>query len=139
MFTRALPEVSNLRKLYASKEATGRIKVLVLNESLMPTELSGKKINTPRRSLFDHKQKGKDKLQEEIDAFEEAPKALVKWVPKTTSSSTSSSATTTQGFPSRWCGFRRRRTREFLRVTPPTFFTHIIMARTSAINFHILH
>ena len=36
----------------------------------------------------DHKQKGKDKLQEEIDAFEEAPKALVKWVPKTTSSST---------------------------------------------------
>ncbi|SPT20404.1 unnamed protein product [Triticum aestivum] len=36
----------------------------------------------------DHKQKGKDKLQEEIDAFEEAPKALVKWVPKTTSSTT---------------------------------------------------
>ena len=31
----------------------------------------------------------------EIDAFEEAPKALVKWVPKTTSSSTSSSTTTT--------------------------------------------
>ncbi|XBH56167.1 hypothetical protein VPH35_078071 [Triticum aestivum] len=36
----------------------------------------------------DHKKKGKDKLQEEIDAFEEAPKALVKWVPKTTSSTT---------------------------------------------------
>ena len=33
--------------------------------------------------------------QEEIDAFEEAPKALVKWIPKTTSSSTSSSTTTT--------------------------------------------
>ncbi|SPT18100.1 unnamed protein product [Triticum aestivum] len=31
----------------------------------------------------DHKQKGKDKLQEEVDAFEEAPEALVKWVPKT--------------------------------------------------------
>ena len=47
----------------------------------------------------DHKQKGKDKLQEEIDAFEEAPKALVKWVPKTTSSSTSSSTTTTPRIP----------------------------------------
>ena len=102
MFTRALPEVSNLRKLYASKEGTGRIKVLVLNESSMPMELSGKKINTPRKFVpqqekydptsfqgtqaqddlppQDHKQKGKDKLQEEIDAFEEAPKALVKWV-----------------------------------------------------------
>ena len=32
--------------------------------------------------------KGKDKLQEEIDAFEDAPKALVKWVPKTTSRTT---------------------------------------------------
>src|SRR3954469_7034992 len=32
----------------------------------------------------DYKQKGKDKLQEEIDAFEDAPKALVKWIPKTT-------------------------------------------------------
>ena len=47
----------------------------------------------------DHKQKGKDKLQEEIDAFEGAPKALVKWVPKTTSSSTSSSTTTTPRIP----------------------------------------
>ena len=47
-----MPEVSNLRKLYASKEGTGRIKVLVLNASSMPMELSGKKINTPRRSLF---------------------------------------------------------------------------------------
>ena len=47
----------------------------------------------------DHKQKGKDKLQEEIDAFEEAPKALVKWVPKTTSSSTSSSIATTPRIP----------------------------------------
>ena len=36
----------------------------------------------------DHKQKGKDKLHEEIDALEEAPKVLVKWVPKTTSSMT---------------------------------------------------
>ena len=47
----------------------------------------------------DHKLKGKDKLQEEIDSFEEAPKALVKWVPKTTSSSTSSSMTTTPRIP----------------------------------------
>ena len=30
----------------------------------------------------DRLQKGKDKLQEKIDAFEEAPKALVKWVPR---------------------------------------------------------
>ena len=41
-----------MRKLYASKEGTGRIKVLVLNTSSTPMELSGKKINTPRRSLF---------------------------------------------------------------------------------------
>ena len=47
-----MPGVSSSRKLYASKEGTGRIKVLVLNESSMPMELSGKKINTPRRSLF---------------------------------------------------------------------------------------
>ncbi|XBI48125.1 hypothetical protein VPH35_111936 [Triticum aestivum] len=47
----------------------------------------------------DHKDKGKDKLQEEIDAFEEAPKASFKWVPKTTSSSTSSSTTTTPRIP----------------------------------------
>ena len=47
----------------------------------------------------DHKNKGKDKLQEEIDAFKEAPKASFKWVPKTTSSSTSSSTTTTPRIP----------------------------------------
>src|SRR4051812_1465679 len=47
----------------------------------------------------DYKQKGKDKLQEEIDAFEEAPKTLVKWIPKNTSSSTSSSTTTTPRIP----------------------------------------
>ena len=47
----------------------------------------------------DHKLKGKDKLQEEIDSFGEAPKALVKWVPKTTSSSTSSSTTTAPRIP----------------------------------------
>ena len=47
----------------------------------------------------DHKLKGKDKLQEEIDAFKDAPKALVKWVPKTTSSSTSSSSITTPRIP----------------------------------------
>ena len=47
----------------------------------------------------DYKKKGKDKLQEEIDAFEEAPKTLVKWIPKTNSSSTSSSTTTTPRIP----------------------------------------
>src|SRR4051812_42372166 len=88
----------------------------------MPMELSGKKINTtkmkfvPQQEEYDPtsfkgtqtqddlppqdcKQKGKDKLQEEIDAFEEAPKTLVKWIPKTTSSSTSSSTTTTPRIP----------------------------------------
>ena len=52
VFARALLEVSNLRKLYASKEDTGRTKVLLLNKSSIPMELSGKKINTRRRSLF---------------------------------------------------------------------------------------
>ena len=47
----------------------------------------------------DHKLKGKDKLQEEIDAFEEAPKALVKWVAKSTSSSTSSNTSTIPRIP----------------------------------------
>ena len=88
----------------------------------MPMELSGKKINTPetkfvpQQDKYDptsfkgtqaqndlapqyHKLKGKDKLQEEIDAFEDAPKALVKWVPKCTSSSTSSSTYTTPRVP----------------------------------------
>jgi hypothetical protein len=49
---KSLAGVSNLRKLCASKEGTGRIKVLVLNESSMQMEWSGKNINTPRRSLF---------------------------------------------------------------------------------------
>jgi hypothetical protein len=43
----------------------------------------------------DHMLKGKDKLQEEIDAFVEAPQAMVKWVPKESSSSTSTSSTST--------------------------------------------
>ena len=47
----------------------------------------------------DPKLKGKDKVQEEIDSFEEAPKAMVKWVPKTTPSSSSSSSTTTPRIP----------------------------------------
>jgi hypothetical protein len=47
----------------------------------------------------DHKLKGKDKLQEEIDAFVEAPQAMVKWVPKISSSSTSSSSTSTPRIP----------------------------------------
>ena len=114
MFTRALPEVSNSKKLYASKEDTGRIKVFVLfeweedqypktkfvpqQEKYDPTSFKGTQAQDDLPPQ-DHKQKGKDKLQEEIDAFEEAPKALVKWVPKTTSSSTSSSTTTTPRIP----------------------------------------
>jgi hypothetical protein len=47
----------------------------------------------------EHKQKEKGKLQEEIEAFEEAPHAMVKWVPKTSSSSTSSSSTSTPRIP----------------------------------------
>ena len=82
-------------------------------------ELSGNKINTktkfvPQQEKYDptsfkgtqaqddlppQDHKGKDKLQEEIVAFEEAPKALVKWVPKTTSTSTSSSSATTPRIP----------------------------------------
>ena len=49
---KSLAGVSNLRKLCASKEGTRRIKVLILKASSVPMELSGKKINTPRRSLF---------------------------------------------------------------------------------------
>ena len=41
-----------MRKLYASKEGTERIKVLVLNESSMPMELNGKKVNILSPSLF---------------------------------------------------------------------------------------
>ena len=47
----------------------------------------------------DHKQKKKDELQDEQDSYEEPSQALVKWVPKTTSSSTSSSATTIPRIP----------------------------------------
>jgi hypothetical protein len=43
--------------------------------------------------------KGKDKLQEDIDSFEEATQALDKWIPKTSSNSTSSSSTTTPRIP----------------------------------------
>ena len=38
-------------ELVCKKGRTRRIKVLVLSESSMPMELSGKKINTPRQSL----------------------------------------------------------------------------------------
>ena len=47
----------------------------------------------------DHKLKGKDKLQEDIASFQEAPKDMVKWIPKTTSTSTSSSTTTNPRIP----------------------------------------
>ena len=90
MFTRALPEVSNLKKLYASKEGIGRIKVLVerkfnangveweedqypktkfapQQEKYDPTSFQGTQAQDDLPPQ-DHKQKGKDKLQEEIDA-----------------------------------------------------------------------
>ena len=49
---KSLAGSKQFEEIVRSKEGTGRIKVLVLNESSMPMELSGKKINTPRRSLF---------------------------------------------------------------------------------------
>ena len=162
MFTRALPRVSNFRKLYASKEDTGRIKVLVLNESSMPMELSGKKINTPRRSLvlnkrsmilllskghklkmiFHHKttsKKARTSFKRRLMHLKKHPRPWSSGFPRLHQVPLYQVQLQLRGFPSRWCGSRRRRTREFLRVTPPTYFTHIILARTSANNFHILH
>ena len=151
-----------MRKLYASKEGTGRIKVLVLNESSMPMELSGKKINTPRRSLFLNKRSmillpsrvHKNKMifhhkttrTKAMTSFKRRlmhlKKHLRPWssgFPRLHQVPLHQVQLRLQGFPSRWCGSRRRRTREFLRVTPPTYFTPIILARTCANNFHILH
>ena len=62
----------------------------------------------------DHKLKGKDKLQEEIDSFEDAPKALVKWVPKSTSSSTSSSTSTTPRIPIKMMWILRKKNERVL-------------------------
>ncbi|KAM3406908.1 hypothetical protein ACQJBY_000765 [Aegilops geniculata] len=75
-----------------------KMKFVPQQEKYDPTSLKGTQAQDDLPPQ-DHKQKGKDKLQEEIDAFEEAPKALVKWVPNTTSSSTSSSTTTTPRIP----------------------------------------
>jgi hypothetical protein len=47
----------------------------------------------------DHKLKGKNKLQEDIDSYEDESLALVEWVPKATSSSTSTKATSTPRIP----------------------------------------
>ena len=157
-----MPGASNSRKLNASKEGIGRTKVLVLNESSMPMELSGKKINTPRRSLFlnkrsmilllskGHKHKMifhyKTTSRKARTSFKRIlmhlKKLLRPWLsgfPRLHKVPLHRVQLQLRGFPSRWCGSRRRRTREFLRVTPPTYFTLIILARTSAINFHILH
>ena len=65
-----------------------KTKFVPQQEKYDPTSLKGTQAQDDLPPQ-DHKQKGKDKLQEEIDAFEEAPKTLVKWIPKTTSSSTS--------------------------------------------------
>ena len=87
----------------------------------------------------DHKLKGKDKLQEEIDAFEEAPKALVKWVQdyikfyfiKYNYNSKDSHQVDVdpkeEELESSWGWLRQQTSLIF------------ILARTSAINFHILH
>ena len=162
MFTRALPEVNNSGTLYASKEGTERIKVLVLNESSMPMELSGKKINIPRRSLFlnkrsmillpsrEHKHKmifhhkttrtkARTSFKRRLMHLKKLPRPWSSGFPRLQQVPLHQVRLQLQGFPSRWCGSKRRRTREFLRVTPPTYFTHIILARTSTINFHILH
>ena len=159
---RVLSEVSNSRKLYASKEGTGRTKVLVLNESSMPMELSGKKINTPRKSLFlnkrsmillpsrEHKHKmifhhrttrtkARTSFKKRLMHLKKHLKPRSVGSPRLRQVLPHQVQLQLQGFSSRWCASRRRRTREFLRVTPPTYFTLIILARTSAINFHILH
>ena len=151
-----------MRKLYTSKEGTGRIKVLVLSESSMPMELSGKKISTPRQSLFlnkrsmillpsrEHKLKmiflHKTTRTKARIGFKKRLMHLKKHIrsrssgfPRLRQVLLHQVQLQLQGFPSRWCGSKRRRTREFLRVTRPTYFTLIILARTSAINFHILH
>ena len=65
-------------------------------EKYYPTSFKG---TQAQDDLPPQDHKGKDKLQEEIDAFEEAPKVSVKWIPKTTSSSTSSSTPTTPRIP----------------------------------------
>ena len=75
-----------------------KTKFVPQQEKYDPTSFQGTKAQDHLPSQ-DHKQKGKGKLQEEIDAFKEAPKTLVKWIPKTTSSSTSSSTTTTPRIP----------------------------------------
>ena len=49
--------------------------------------------------LLPEDHKGKGKLQEDIDSFEEEPQAKVEWAPKDTSSTTSSSYTTTPRIP----------------------------------------
>ena len=137
-----------MRKLYASKEGTGRIKVLVLNESSTPMELSGKKINTPRQSsflnkrsllllpsrghklkmIFHHKTTSKKARTSFNGKLMHLKKLLRPWssgFPRLHQVLLHQVRLQLQGFPSRWCGSRRRRTREFLRVTPPTYFTHI--------------
>ena len=108
MFTRALPGVSNSRYWFERKfNANGveweedqypKTKFVPQQEKYDPNSFQGTQApdDLPPQ---EHKVKGKDKLQEKIDAFEEAPKALVKWVHKTTSSSTSSSTATTPRIP----------------------------------------
>ena len=118
MFTRALPGVSNSRKLYASKEGNKKNQGIGFERKFNANGVEWEEDQYPKTKFVpqqekffkgtqaqddippqDYEQKGKDKLQEEIDAFEEAPKTLVKWIPKTTSSSTSTSTTTTPRIP----------------------------------------
>ena len=118
----------------------------------MPMELSGKKINTPRRSLFlnkrsmilllskEHKLKmifhHKTTSKKEMTSFKRrlmhSKKLLRPWssgFPRLHQVLLHQVRLQLQGFPSRWCGSQRRRTREFLRLTPPTYFTHIQFGR----------
>ena len=56
-----------------------KTKFVPQQEKYDPTSFEGKQAQDDLPPQ-DHKLKGKDKLQEEIDSFEEAPKAMVKWV-----------------------------------------------------------
>ena len=84
----------------------------------------------------DHKLKGKEKLQEEIDSFEEAPKAMVKWVPKTTSSSPSSSSTKTPRIPIKLMWVPKKKNYKVLEGDSTNkLHSYSFMARTCATNF----
>ena len=69
----------NANRVEWEEEQYPKTKFVPQQEKYDPTSFKGTQAQDDLPPQ-DHKLKGKDKLQEEIDAFEEAPKALVKWV-----------------------------------------------------------